>query len=115
MKTRIMYIERKGPSDNGPARIGRVRFSKTGRTIYYRGRQFLSTGDGSFGSNYIEIESDEVYWISGCKKRGGDRLFGGTIEIDDDVRVEYWTTIRCMPERASDRRIRCPGKYNIVK
>jgi hypothetical protein len=32
-KTRIMYIERKAEGLNGPARIGRVTFSKTGRTI----------------------------------------------------------------------------------
>jgi hypothetical protein len=37
MRTRIMYVELKtGHNDNGPAWIGRVGFSKTGQTIYYR-------------------------------------------------------------------------------
>jgi len=32
----ILYIELKtGYSDNGPAWIGRVRYSKSGRTIYF--------------------------------------------------------------------------------
>ncbi len=36
-KTRIMYIERKQEALNGPARIGRVVFSKSGRSVSYRG------------------------------------------------------------------------------
>jgi hypothetical protein len=39
-KTRVMYIEYKGEDVVGPARIGRVRYSKTGKSIYYRGRRF---------------------------------------------------------------------------
>jgi hypothetical protein len=42
--SRIMYIESKEASLSGPARIGRVTFSKTGRTIYYRGKAFHSLG-----------------------------------------------------------------------
>jgi len=38
---RIMYIESKAESLNGPARIGRVTFSKTGLSIYYKGKTFL--------------------------------------------------------------------------
>ena len=52
-----------------------------------------------FKANYMETSSGEEYWISGPKKRGGDRLYGtGRVEIDEDVRVEYWTKIRCQPE-----------------
>ncbi len=37
--SRIMYVELKsGYGDNGPAWIGRVTFSNTRRTLYYRGR-----------------------------------------------------------------------------
>lgn len=32
--------------------------------------------------------------ISGCKKDGSDRLYGGTVVIDEDVREEYWAKIR---------------------
>ena len=50
-KTRIMYIELKsGHHDDGPARIGRVSFSKTGRTIYFKGKAFQSLGGLGIGA-----------------------------------------------------------------
>jgi hypothetical protein len=42
MRTRTMYIEYKGDDLVGPARIGRVQYSKTGSTIYYGGKAFRS-------------------------------------------------------------------------
>ena len=38
--------------------------------------------------------------LAGCKRDGSDRLYGERvpIEIDDDVRIEYWTTIRELPQ-----------------
>lgn len=93
-----MYIESKAGGLEGDARIGRVTYSKSGRSLSFGGKVFLMA-DG-FKSNYIEDESGEAYWITGPKKRGGDRLYGtGRVEIDDDVRVEFWTKIRDQPER----------------
>lgn len=105
MKPRIMYIELKthpgGHNDSGSARIGRVTFSKTARTIYYKGKQ-LQPGRPATCGNHYDIETGDEYWISGCKKNGEDRLFGSApVEIDEDVREEYWTTIRNQPERRS--------------
>src|SRR5690348_15921019 len=110
-KTRIMYIEYKGGEITGPARIGRVTFSNSGKSLYYRGRHFESMSGVGIKANYYDSETREEYWISGCKRRGGDRLYGGMIEIDDDVREEYWTEIRKLPERKNDRVIRDSGKY----
>ena len=110
MKPRIMYIERKRGID-GIARIGRVTFSQTGRTLYYAGRQFQSLGGQGFKANYFDAETREEYWISGPKKRGGDTLHGGVIHIDDDVREEYWTLIRRMPQCVNQKSFTCPGKY----
>src|ERR1700722_14063144 len=84
MKTRIMYIECKSNEISGPGRIGRVTFSKSGKSLYYQGRLFHTLSGRGFKANYRDSESGEQYWISGCKKRGGDRLYAGTIEIDDD-------------------------------
>ncbi|MBZ5656705.1 MAG: 1-deoxy-D-xylulose-5-phosphate synthase [Acidobacteriia bacterium] len=111
MKNRIMYIETKEDGVSGSARIGRVTFSKTGRSVYYRGRRFEALKNGGFKSNYFDCETGEEYWVSGCKKKGGDRLYPGTVEIDVDVREEYWTEIREMPEKRRTATIRCPGKY----
>lgn len=91
-----MYIECKSGGLTGPARIGRVTFSKTGKTVYYRGRSFQSLRGRGFKSNFFDIESGEHYWISGPHKDGADRLYAGSerIEIDPDVAVEYWRDIR---------------------
>lgn len=84
----------------GPAHIGRVSFSKTGATLYYRGKKFQSLKGHGFKANYFDVETLERYWISGCRKDGADRLYGERlpIDIDDDVREEYWTAIRQQPE-----------------
>ena len=111
MKSRIMYIERKGNEVTGPARIGRVIFSKSRKTLYYQGREFIGSTH-ALKANYLDCEAREYYWISGCKKRGGDRLYSGTIQIDEDVREEYWTKIRNLPDRKHQKVIRCAGKYS---
>ncbi len=107
-KSRIMYIELKthpgGHDDRGPARIGRVTFTRTGRTICYAGKRFQRGRPASCG-NYYDIDTGDEYWISGCKKNGEDRYPWGAaapVEIDEDVREEYWTTIRNQPERRND-------------
>jgi hypothetical protein len=101
MKSRIMYIENKsGGLAGGEARIGRVTFSKTGATLYYRGRSFRSLKGGGYKANHVDIETGEPFWISGPKRNGGDRLYGerAAIGIDEDVREEYWREIRRQPE-----------------
>jgi hypothetical protein len=99
MNTRIMYVECKTDrNDRGGARIGRVTFSKTGRTIRYRGLQ-LQRG-GSSGGNYHDLKTGLDYWVSGPKKNGQDRHWAGTgpVYIDEDVAEEYWREIRgCEP------------------
>jgi hypothetical protein len=94
-----MYIERKAGETTGDGRIGRVKFSKTLRTMYYDGKEFLKVKDG-FKHNCIELESGEEYWISGCRLDGNDTLYGGNkpIPIDEDAKDEYWDVIRKKPE-----------------
>jgi len=118
-KARIMYIENKGgltrqnpwgegtfhagqENLTGPARIGRVTFSKTRRSLCYQGKHFHKAE--GFKSNFICEETGEAFWISGPKKRGGDALYTTNIttKIDEDVREEYWTTIRNLPDRVKE-------------
>jgi hypothetical protein len=95
-----MYIERKSGDLNGKARIGRVTTSKTGKTLYYQGKKFKSLKGAGFKANYVDVETGEEYWISGCRKDGADGLYGPVlVEVDDDVREEYWTTIRSSGRR----------------
>lgn len=67
---RIMYIECKGEGLQGPARIGRVTFSRTGATLYYRGKEFGRLGGRGYKANYVDVETGEHYWISGPRRDG---------------------------------------------
>jgi len=70
------------------------------RRIYYGGKKFQSLKGARFKANYVDIDTGEEYWISGCKRDGRDRLYGERIrvEIDDDAREEYWTEVRGQPD-----------------
>jgi hypothetical protein len=95
--TRIMYIENKSAGLNGPARIGRVSFNRTGKTLRYKSRTFQSLKGQGFKANYFDTETGEQFWISGPRKDGQDRLYPESalpIEIDEDVAEEYWRDIR---------------------
>ena len=75
-----MYVEQKTSGrlylhDRGPAEIGEVTFSKTGRTVYYRGLT-LHRRKGAMG-NYRCEETGDIYWISGVKKRYTNRHWAG--------------------------------------
>ena len=96
-KTRIMYIEDKSAGLNGPARIGRVTYSKTGQSIYYGGRTFQRLCGDGFKANYFDADTGDHFWISGPRKDGQDRLYPSSsmpVEIDSDVHDEYWSDIR---------------------
>jgi hypothetical protein len=98
-----MYIEQK-TSLNGPARIGRVAFSKTGRTLTYQGKSFQSLKGAGSKANYFDTETGEQYWISGPRRDGADRLYPSSlpVHIDEDVRDEYWREIRGEPEKSAN-------------
>jgi hypothetical protein len=102
-RTRIMYIERKAGNLVGPARIGRVVYSKTGATIYYQGKEFRSLKGSGFKANYYDVETGDEYWISGPRKDGLDSLYATNVaaEIDPDVSDEYWAAIRKRPDRSN--------------
>ena len=112
MKTRIMYIEYKGDGLRDTAWIGRVTFSKTGKTVYYRNLELQTLSGQGCKANYFDVKTGERYWISGCKKKGGDTLCPGKIVVDDDVREEYWLKIRNQPERVDEKSFRSEGKYS---
>jgi hypothetical protein len=73
----LRYVELKsGHSDNGPAWVGYVTPSKTGRTLYFNGRGLMKLKRqrrGDSGGNYVDMETGESFWVSGVKKNGEDR------------------------------------------
>lgn len=74
MKQELKYAELKsGYNDDGPAWIGYVEFSKSGKTIYFNNQAF---GGNGHGGSY-DIETGDIYWITGIKKDGNNRhVFG---------------------------------------
>ena len=85
MKPELRYIELKsGFGDNGPAWIGMVEFSKTGRTVYFNGKALKNSKARGISGNYYDLENGDEYWISGIKKNGTDRHWagGGKVMID---------------------------------
>ena len=113
VKDRIMYIENKSDGDglNGPARSGRVSFSKTGKTIYYKGAELQSLKGAGYKANFYDVKTGDEYWVSGPKKNGQDTLYVGQVEIDEDVRIEYWRDIRKSPESVDESILRSEGKH----
>jgi len=89
----ILYIELKsGYSDDGPAWIGRVKYSKTGQTVYFNNKGFQK--HAGISGNFIDIETGEEYWISGVKKNGEDRHWAGSGKVMIDRKaVEAYLTI----------------------
>jgi hypothetical protein len=90
---RLMYVENKsGEIDGHRARIGWVTFSKSGLSIYYRGRSFARLKGQGVAGNYLDTETHEEYWISGLKRRGSnvhpnERRF--VVHVDEDAREDY--------------------------
>lgn len=107
-KTRIMYIEE---GMGGPGRIGRVTYSKSGRTVHYSGRSLRSLGGRGYKTTHFDEESGEEFWISGPRKDGQDTLYPGKVEIDEDTREEYWLTIRERPDLVDQTSFRSLGKH----
>jgi hypothetical protein len=91
-KHKLMYIELKTDhSDNGPAWISKVEFSKSGTTIYFNGKALKRMPGGGIKGNYHDLESGDEYWISGVKKNGNNRHWagGGKVQIDINVLDEF--------------------------
>ena len=91
-----MYVENKGGGLDGCGRIGWVEVSRTARMYHYRGRRLAKTKSG-YKYNCVAEENGDLYWVSGPRKDGADKLYGGVVQIDEDARVEYWTKIRRQP------------------
>ena len=91
LKQRLMYVENKdGDIDGAHARVGWVRFSKTGKTVYYRGRE-LAKANGIRG-NFLDVVTRDEYWISGIKRRGANVHWaegGVSVLVDADATDEY--------------------------
>ncbi|MDO5087180.1 MAG: 1-deoxy-D-xylulose-5-phosphate synthase [Comamonadaceae bacterium] len=105
MMRRVMYIENKSGGLSGQGRIGWVRFSRTGRTMYYADLKLQKTKSG-YKYNCLDEHTGDPYWVSGPRKDGLDTLYGGMVQIDEDARPTYWLDIRRQPRRLHEKQYR---------
>ncbi len=87
-----MFVENKnGDIDGVSARIGWVTFSKTGFSIYYRGRVLKRSKGQGIRGNYYDEQSGDEFWVSGVKKRGSNAHWAEPVDtyIDADALEEY--------------------------
>jgi hypothetical protein len=91
-KRRLMYVENKdGEIDGANGRIGWVGFSKSGQTIYYRGRELTKLKGQDVRGNFCDATTGEEFWVSGVKKRGSNAHWAepATVAIDADAQADY--------------------------
>jgi hypothetical protein len=110
MKPQIKYVERKTDGLRGVGRIVRVSFSSTGKTIYYGDRTLAPLNGFALKANYYDQQTLEEFWVSNPRRDGTDSLLPAIVEIDADVREEYWTKIRRQPSNSELSSYRSPGK-----
>ena len=93
LKRRLMYVENKsGLIDGSSARIGWVEFSRSGRSVLYRGLTLSRIKGGGVSGNYFEVGSGNEFWVSGVKERGSNAHpaeRAGTVVVDEDAREAY--------------------------
>jgi hypothetical protein len=92
-----MYVENKdGEIDGADGRIGWVTFSKSGKTVYYRGRELRRAKGGGIRGNFFDVVTNEEYWVSGVKKRGSNGHWAErtTVAIDADATTAF-DVLRC--------------------
>lgn len=113
----LRYIELKsGHSDNGPAWIGYVNESKSGRTLYFNGRGLMKLKGqrrGGAGGNYVDMETGESFWVSGVKKNGQDRHWAGSgkVQLEAAAVSDYLAAINAKTLDTS----RCVVTNSIVE
>ena len=80
----VRYIELKsGYADDGPAWIGRVKLSKSGRTLYFNGLALQKW----YADRWADVETGQRYWVSRLKKNGCDRHWAGRGKVAIDRRL----------------------------
>jgi hypothetical protein len=99
LSRRLMYIENKyGDTDGAGARIGWVTFSKTGQTVYYRGKSLSKMKGRGVRGNFFDQDTGDEYWVSGVKKRGSNVHWAEKISvvIDPDA-LDAYRAMRLRP------------------
>ncbi|MGD0843562.1 MAG: hypothetical protein ABSA06_04240 [Geobacteraceae bacterium] len=90
MKPIIKYIEHKPAehTDRGEAWIARVWPSSSGKTLYFNDMALKQCSGND--CNHFDLVTGESYWLSGVKKRGSNRHWGGGGPIQIEQSIVEW-------------------------
>ena len=96
MTERIMYVQLKTghDTDAGPAWIAKVNFNRTWKTLRFHGRTLrrMHSGMDGYGrdANFYDMDSGEMYWVSGPKRDRTDGRYSSLQPlVDADARADY--------------------------
>lgn len=92
MPERIMYVQLKTgyDLDRGPAWISRVRFNRSWQSATFHGRTLRKFSGGFGDANFYDIDSGELYWLSGPKRDRTDARYSSVQPtVDEDARAPY--------------------------
>lgn len=90
MARRIMFVQQKTgfDTDAGPCWIGWVEFNRSWKTARFHGRE-LRRSQG-IDANFVDVETDEWFWLSGPKRDQTDARYKNTNPVvEDDAVVAY--------------------------
>ncbi|GAA4209548.1 hypothetical protein [Actinocatenispora rupis] len=105
MPRRLMYVQLKSghDTDRGPSWIAWVEFTRTWATARVHGRT-LRRWNGVAG-NFIDVDTDEEFWLSGPKRDRSDGRYGpGQPTVDEDAREAYEEFLAGGPLPGHERR-----------
>jgi hypothetical protein len=84
-------------TDMGPAWISNVRFSNKWKRANWQGRTLQRRQGGEQG-NFIDIETGEMFWVSGPHRDQRDTRYSNVEpEISEDVRESYEAFLQGAP------------------
>jgi len=74
--------------DQGPSWICWVDFNRTWNTARFHGRELRRSR--AWDANFEDVETGELYWLSGPKRDRSDTRYGPwTTQVDEDARESY--------------------------
>lgn len=105
MPDRIMFVQLKTGygTDAGPAWISVVRFNRTWKSAYWKGKT-LRRSKNLFDANFVDVETYDEYWLSGPHRDRQDSRYSSIAPtVDADARAAYEAFLRGAPLPGRER------------
>jgi len=90
MPERLMFVQLKSgyDTDQGPAWIGKVKFSKSWQTAYFHGLTLRR--EQRVRGNFTDVDTGDEWWLSGPKRDRTDARYSNQQPVvEEDARADY--------------------------